>query len=46
MVDFYSQRQIIEKMQYEVKTLRDAMNIEGAEARLAELTEITSSLCV
>lgn len=41
MVDFYLQRQIIEKMQYEVKTLRDAMNIEGAEARLAELTEIT-----
>lgn len=39
MVDFYAQRQLLDKLEGEIKTLRDAFDVDGCKAELASLTE-------
>lgn len=41
MIDFYEQRQILDKCQSEIKTLYEAMDINGCEQKLTELNKIS-----
>ncbi len=39
MIDFYSQRQTLDKTEKEITTLRDAFDVEGCKKEIATLTE-------
>ncbi len=43
MVDFYTQRQILDKLEGEIKTLHDAFDVDGMKTELQKLTEESHS---